>query len=263
MTDTHDLPADTGAQVPDIGYGAQFAGFYDKLFPAGPGAEQAATFLAGLHPGGGPASLELGVGTGRIAIPLARRTGPVVGVDSSAEMLEVLRATGDPMVRPVHADIRTYADDERFGVVFCVCGTLSMLLDPADQAAVLRVAARHLAPGGVVVIETHNPAAAHQLNQGRVRDSFFVPYPGPDTGLLSFSTVDAEHRIWHLSHLWFDDGRTRIAQEISRLTDADEIDAYAASAGLRPVGRYGDWVGSPFTGAEAMVVCVYKAAGDE
>ncbi|WP_436496625.1 class I SAM-dependent DNA methyltransferase [Actinokineospora sp. HUAS TT18] len=249
--------------VPDIGYGSQFAGFYDRLFPADASVDQAVAFLAGLHPGDGTPTLELGVGTGRIAVPLSERVGLVVGVDSSPEMLDVLcAAVGDRPVAPVHADIRDYTDDRRYGLVYCVCGTLSMLLDAEEQRRAVKAAADRLAPGGTLVIETHNPAVAEALNQGRPRDSFFVPYQAQDTGLLSYSTVDVEHRIWHLAHIFFDDGRARIAAELSRLTTAEETDDYARSAGLELVDRQADWWGTPFTGLEPMTVSVYRAASD-
>ncbi|MGW5053720.1 class I SAM-dependent methyltransferase [Actinokineospora sp. NPDC004072] len=249
--------------IQDVGYGAQFAAFYDKLFPGGPAVEQAVDFLAGRHVGG--PSLELGVGTGRIALPLSARVGGVVGVDSSPEMLDILTpriAEAGLPVTAVHGDIRDYADELQYGLVYCVCGTLSMLLDPGDQAAAVRAAAARLAPGAALVVETHNPAVAEALNQGRPRDSFFVPYPGRDTGLLSYSTVDTVNQIWHLAHIWFDDGRARIAQELSRLTAPEEVDAYAEAAGLRLAGRYGDWSGAPFTGVESMVISEYRAARD-
>jgi SAM-dependent methyltransferase len=248
-------------EIADSGYGRQFADFYDRLVPGGPLAEPTATRLAELHPGAGLPTLELGVGTGRIALPLADRVGEIVGVDSSPEMLAVLATHLADQPRPVtavHGDIRNHADGRRYGLVYCVCGTLSMLLDPAEQQQVLDVAATHLAPGGVVVVETHNPAFAEALNQGRTRDSFFVPYPAPDTGLLSYSTIDAENRLWHLAHIWIDEGRSRIASELTRLTTPDEVDAYAEKAGLRPVGRYGDWLGTEFTGLEPMFVSVYR-----
>ena len=79
--------------IRDAGYGRQFADFYDRLFPGGPAVAQTVRRLADLHPGDGAATLELGVGTGRIALPLAELVGPVVGVDSSPEMLAVLTST--------------------------------------------------------------------------------------------------------------------------------------------------------------------------
>ncbi|MGH8929680.1 MAG: class I SAM-dependent methyltransferase [Egibacteraceae bacterium] len=252
------------SDVEDIGYGRQFADFYDRIFPPGTDADQTAAWLAALHPGDGTPSLELGVGTGRVALPLAERTGDVVGVDSSPEMLEVLRGALAQMPRPVtpvRADIRDYEDGRRYGLVYCVCGTLSMLLDAADQQQVLETCARTLAPEGTVVIETHNPAAVDVMHQGRLHGSFFVSYPGQDAGLLSYSTIDPPSRLWRLSHTWIEGDRSRVASETSRLTTPEEIDAYADHAGLRLQARYGDWSGSAFTGIEPNVVCVYRGLG--
>jgi hypothetical protein len=124
---------------------------------------------------------------------------------------------------------------------------------------VLDTCAGAVAPGGAVVIETHNPGGVEAMHEGRLRDTFFVPYPGEDTGLLSHSTIDPANRLWQLSHVWLQDGRSRVATEVSRLTTPEEIDAYAEAAGLRPEARYGDWLGSPFGGAEPTVVCVYRS----
>ena len=253
-------------EIADSGYGRQFVDFYDQLFPGGTAAEPAVAYLAGLHPGGGAPTLELGVGTGRIALPLADRVGKIVGVNSSPEMLDALRAAlaeRPRPVTPVHGDIRDWSDDRRYGLVYCICGTLSMLLDPQEQQRVVQAAAARLAPGGLLVVETHNPQIALAvLNQGRARDSFFVPYPGQDTGLLSYSTIDVANKIWHLAHIWISGGRSRIASELSRLTTPDEVDGYAEQAGLVRLARHSDWAGNEFTGVEPMYVTVYRAPGD-
>jgi SAM-dependent methyltransferase len=195
-------------------------------------------------------------------LPLAERIGEVVGIDASPDMLDVLRDELDrrPLpVEPVLADIRDYEDDRRYGLVYCVCGTLSMVLDEAGQRQVLDTCARAVQPGGAVVIETHNPRGVEAMHEGRLRDSFFVPYPGIDTGLLSHSTIDPASRLWQLSHLWFEDGRARVANEVSRLTTAPEIDAYAAAAGLRREAHHGDWAGTPLQGGEPTMICVYRS----
>ena len=104
-----------------VSYGRQFADFYDRLFPPGAGAEATAAWLAALHPRDGAPALELGIGTGRIALPLAERVGEVVGVDASPDMLDVLRDELDrrPLpIEPVLADIRDYDDDRRYGLVY-------------------------------------------------------------------------------------------------------------------------------------------------
>ncbi|WP_129842024.1 class I SAM-dependent methyltransferase [Streptomyces sp. RFCAC02] len=267
----HDTPDTTTATltdrpVPDIGYGRVFAGFYDRIFPRDAGAERTARTLADWHPGG--PILEFGVGTGRVAVPLARLAGPVTGVDSSPEMLERLRTAvdrADVPVTPVHDDIRTYTDGTRYGLVYCVCATLSMLLDPADQRAAVARAAERLAPGGTLVVETHNPAFVLDLHEGRRRTSYFAPYPEPDTGLQSHSTLLPERGLWHVSHLWFEPGGTRVGSELSRLTPPAEVDGYAAAAGLVPVSRHADWAGTPFDPAHSpLYVSRYtRPAGDD
>lgn len=249
------------SDIQDLGYGRQFAEFYNQIFPPGDGT---AKWLAGLQPGDGTPALELGVGTGRIALPLADHAGEVVGVDSSPEMLEMLRSALAREPRPVtvvHGDIRTYRSERKHGLVFCVCGTLSMLLDPAEQQQVLETCAQSLAPGGVVVIETHNPAFVDGMHEGRLRDTFFIPC-GENAGLQSYSLIIPAQQIWHLSHIWHEDGRTRLASETSRLTTPAEIDAYAERAELRLEARYGDWHGSPFTGTEPMCISVYRGPGE-
>lgn len=248
--------------VDDIGYGRQFGSFYDRIFPKDANADRTAEKLASLHPGGGLRSLEFGVGTGRIAIPLAARAGAVVGVDSSPEMLERLRGdvreTG-AAVTPVHGDIRTYTDEQRYGLVYCVCGTLSMILDAGEQAAVIDRAARRLAPGGMFVVETHNKSGVLAMLDGRRNTSYFTPYPEPNTGLLTYSVISADDRLWQASHIWFEGGTSTVGTEVSRLTTPDEVDGYATAAGLRPVQRAADWQGTPYSETATMFVSVYAA----
>ncbi|MFI1014672.1 class I SAM-dependent methyltransferase [Streptomyces sp. NPDC020965] len=251
-------------EIMDVGYGRQFAAFYDRLFPQDGAAERTAETLAGWHPGG--RTLELGVGTGRIAVPVARRTGEVVGVDSSPEMLDQLRAavaeSGAPVV-PVHGDIRTYDDGTRYGLVYAVCATLSLVLDAAGQRTAVARAAHHLAPGGTLVVETHNPGLVHTLHEGRVRTSFFAPYPEPGTGLQTYSTLIPERGLWHTSHLWHEAGGVRLGSEVNRLTMPEEVDAYAAEAGLVLVSRQGDWSGGAFVPDQSAVHISRYVRADE
>jgi SAM-dependent methyltransferase len=235
-------------------YGAQFADFYDRLFPP----DQAPVeYLAALHvPEAGP-PLEMGVGTGRIAIPLAERVGEVVGVDSSPEMLERLARTPNA-VRPVLGDMRTYQDSGDHGLVYCVLGSLSIVLDRDEQRAAVSAMAAAAAPGTAVVIETHNPRPVRELHAGRRTETMFVPYPQRDTALLSHSTLDPGPGLWQLSHVFFDDGRARVATELSRLIEPDDLDAWASAAGLRREARHGDWHRTPARGDEPMVVSTYR-----
>jgi SAM-dependent methyltransferase len=245
-------------EVADVGYGAQFDGWYDQLFPKDETAAHTAAKLASWHPDPDAGTCELGVGTGRIAIPLSQQVGKVTGVDSSPEMLAGLEADPDAsLVTPVHADIREWRSGRTFGLVYVVCATLSMVTSPEDQQKVLDRASESLAPGGLLVVETHNKPAIVALHEGLRRTSFFVPFPKPDTGLETHSTL-LDDDLWHCSHIWYEDGRNRIGSELSRLTAPDEIDAYARKADLTPEGRYGDWNGGDYTEQVPMVTLTYR-----
>ncbi|MGK5530477.1 class I SAM-dependent methyltransferase [Streptomyces sp. URMC 129] len=245
-------------------YGRQFAHFYDRLFPAGDAADAIAQALTTLLPGGRGPALELGAGTGRIAIPLARRAGRVTGVDASPEMLDRLRAAAraaEADVEAVEADIcdlAPLAGDRVFDLVYCVCSTLLLVTDADDQRRAVRAAARHLAPGGHLVIETHNVPRVLALAAGRPVVSFFVPYPEPDTGVLSSWFLDEAKAEWHTSQVLMSAGTFRVGSEHLRLTTAEEIDAYAADAGLVATHRFSDWGGTPYTEDGAMLVAVYR-----
>jgi hypothetical protein len=171
-------------------------------------------------------------------------------------LAELERAPG--AVRGVLGDMRTYAGEGGHGLVYCVLGSLSIVLDPEEQQQVLAVCAAAAAPGAAVVIETHNPVPVEALHGDRRTETIFVPYPTRDTALFSNSVLDREHGLWQLSHVFFDDGRARIGSELSRLIHPDRLDTYAAAAGLRHEARHGDWLGTPAQGGEPMVVSTYR-----
>jgi SAM-dependent methyltransferase len=264
--------AGSGREVEDCGYGREFGAFYDRIFRKDAYADLTARQLAAWHPQDGSPTLEFGVGTGRIAIPLARAVGEVVGVDSSPEMLAGLRRSlaeepvtddGPPPVTGVHGDIRDYRDDRSYGLVYCVCATLSMLLDPGQQQAAISRAAERLAPGGTLVVETASRPWILDLHEGRDRTSFFTPYPAPGAGLLTYSTRLPREHLWQASHIWFEDGMSRVGTEVSRMTSVEEVDAYAERAGLLPVSRQADWLGTEFTAASPMFISRYTRPGGD
>lgn len=263
MTDQPGTPSDipipeAPVTVPDIGYGTQFDGWYDDIFPKDGAADAIAERLAAWHPDTAVGTCELGVGTGRVALPLSTRVGEVIGVDSSPEMLAGLaREPDSERVVPVHADIRTWSAERRFGLVYAVCATLSMLTSPEDQRSAVARAAEALAPGGLLVIETHHKAAILALHEGRRRVNFFVPYPKPDSGLATYSTLLPDD-LWHCSHIWYGQERPRIGSELSRLTSPEEIDEYARQAGLTPEERYGSWDGDAHREESPMIIATYR-----
>ncbi|RBM10749.1 class I SAM-dependent methyltransferase [Streptomyces sp. PT12] len=250
--------------IADIGYGKQFEGWYDRIFQDDAATRAAVEGLAGFHPDPAAGTLEFGVGTGRIALPLSRRVGPITGVDSSQEMLAALekkaaeKRAGDGDVAAELGDIRTYRDGRTYGLVYCVCSTLALLLDPEGQGQAIARAAEHLAPGGRLVVETHNRPGIVAQHEGLTRTTLFVPYPEPNTGIQMHATLLMENQIWHVSTVWFEaDGTHRIGTETVRLLTPDEVDGYARDAGLVPEGRYSDWQGTDYVPAAGLFITSY------
>lgn len=241
-------------------YGTQFAQFYDRLYPRdGESVAAAAAFLAGLHrPELGP-PLELGVGTGRIAVPLSQRVGPVVGVDPSPEMLELL-AGQEGEVEGVIGDMRDYEPDRAHGLVCCVLASLTILSTRTEQRAALRAMAAAAEPGAAVVIETHNPDFVELLHEGRRMQTLLVSR-GPDTGLLSQMTLVEAGGLWTVAHQFTDAGRVRFATETCLLVRPDLLDDMARKAGLECEARFGGWDGEEPGPRQPMVVSVYRRPG--
>jgi SAM-dependent methyltransferase len=242
-----------------MSYGQQFADFYDELFPKDASANHVASALSRLIDDNDTA-LEFGVGTGRIAIPLAHRIKHVVGVDSSPEMLDLLKsdvARTGVRVSAVEADLCNYADDYQYPLVYAVCGTLSMVLEVDAQREAVRRAADRVAPGGCLVIETHNPSGVLAMTGGAPHFTSMVPYPTPGSGLLTTWDIDKNTSMWRASHLWVNSGKIRMASEISRLTTPEEVRQYATQAGLQQGRLDSDWHNSPYTESSPMYVASF------
>ncbi|WP_051856534.1 class I SAM-dependent methyltransferase [Streptomyces sp. NRRL B-1347] len=249
--------------VRDIGYGREFQGWYDRLFPDDTLTALTVETLVSLLPGAGGGALELGAGTGRVAIPLSRFT-PVVAVDSSKEMIQALDVSiskHGANVQSMWADMRDYADDEQYAIVYCICGSLSLLLEVEEQQEAMNRAAARLAPGGLLVVETYNRPAILAMHGDLPRTTYFTKYPEPGTGVQTHSTLVPGSDLWECAHIWFDkDGTSRVGHEISRLISPEDVDAYAANCGLSVVAHWADWNQTPYHEQSGTYVCVYQRA---
>lgn len=245
--------------VEDIGYGKQFEGWYDRVFQDDSSTRLTVDALARLHPDPARGTLELGVGTGRVALPLSGRVGPVTGVDSSPAMLAALeKRSGEGQVHAVHGDIRVHREERQYGLVYCVCSTLALITDPDGQREAVARAAELLCPGGRLVVETHNRPGVVAQHEGLTRTTMFVPYPEPGTGVQMHATLLARNRIWQVSTVWFEaDGTHRVGTEVARLLTPGEVDAYARAAGLTPEGHHGDWRLGAYTPMAGLFVATY------
>ncbi len=133
---------------------------FDALAASGTDVHGEAGFVSKLSPS---SVLDAGCGTGRVAIELARRGVPVVGVDNDASMLATARSRG-PMVEWIQADVTTLDLGHVFDVVV-MAGNVPLFTPPGTQAALVAGGARHVAPGGALVM-------GFQLGRGYELDEF-------------------------------------------------------------------------------------------
>lgn len=136
-------------------YGDRIADVYDDLYAEVPYAGDIATTVAFLVPlvGAGPA-LELGIGSGRVALPLAAAGVEVHGIDASEAMVERLHAKpGGDAISVTIADFADFSLDTRFTLIYVPFNTFFALLTQDDQVNRFRTVARHLTPDGVFVME--------------------------------------------------------------------------------------------------------------
>jgi SAM-dependent methyltransferase len=203
--------------------------------------------LAGLA--GDGRALELAVGTGRIALPLAARGVEVAGIELSAAMVEQLRAKprGDAIAVTV-GDMATTRVEGVFRLVYLVFNTIGNLTSQAEQVACFANAAAHLEPGGCFVVEVGVP----ELRR--------LP-PGE-----RFRVFAAEHDYWGVDE--FDTATQRlVSHHIQagqtrslpfRYVWPAELDLMAQLAGMRLRDRWGDWDGSPFMHESRRHVSIWE-----
>ncbi|WP_198954960.1 class I SAM-dependent methyltransferase [Kineosporia sp. R_H_3] len=207
---------------------------------------------------GGGAALELAIGTGRIAVPLAGRGVPVTGIELSEPMVEVLRTKVDERTVPVVlGDMATTRAPGRFALVYLVFNTISNLLTQDEQVECFRNAARHLLPGGRFVVELWVPEL-RSLPPGKEATVGIV-----EPGYVLFDTYDVLHQHVVSHHVTFGAGReARLDRSPHRYVWPAELDLMGRLAGFALESRHADWSGTPFTAGSPSHVSVYRLPGE-
>lgn len=203
--------------------------------------------------GDGPA-LELAIGTGRVAVPLAERGVPVTGIELSPSMVDQLRTKVDEATIPVIVgDMATASAPGKFTLVYLVYNTLSNLLAQAEQVACFRNAAGHLLAGGRFVIELWVP----ELRKLPPGQQAVVWHSEP--GYLGLDTYDVLHQHVVSHHFWFDESReARLVRSPHRYVWPAELDLMAKLAGFVLETRHADWTGAELTAESRSHVSVYR-----
>jgi SAM-dependent methyltransferase len=208
--------------------------------------------LAELADGG--AALEFAIGTGRVAVPLARRGVPVTGIELSEPMVEQLRTKADEATIPVViGDMATTVAPGTYRLVYLVYNTISNLLTQAEQVECFRNAARHLGPGGRFVIELWVPEL-RTLPPGTAATVWHS-----ESGYLGLDTYDVLDQRVVSHHFHFDDTeRAELYRSPHRYIWPAELDLMAQLAGFEREFRHADWAGAPFTAESRSHVSVYR-----
>ena len=191
--------------------------------------------------GTGPA-LELGIGTGRIALPLRQRGVLVHGIELSPAMVEQLRSKkGSEEIGVTIGDFSTADVDGTFKLAYLVRNTITNLTSQEQQVACFCNVAAHLEHGGCFVIEVYVPEL-RRLPPGEKVHAFTVTPTH-----LAFEEYDVATQIAYSHHYWVVDGQLETFSAPFRYVWPSELDLMAHIAGMRLRERWSDWDRAPFT----------------
>ena len=237
---------------PTISFGEDTAETYDDLSQRGDEAETVA-FLERFARGG-PA-LELAIGTGRIALPLADRGIRVDGIDISPAMVAKLRAKpGGDQISVTMGDFADVPVQGNYPLVFVLFNTLFNLPTQEDQVRCFENVATHLTDDGVLVVEGLFPAYLYRLADDQYVDAEAI---GVDEVRLDVGQHDPVTQTLDESHVTLSRSGIHLNPVSTRYAWPSELDLMARIAGLRLKERWGGWNREPFGPTSDNLVSVY------
>ena len=241
--------------MPDNYFGEEVAGEYDDpddpMF-TGEAIDPVVDFLAGLA--GEGRALELGIGTGRIALPLAERGVAVHGIDLSEAMVARLRAKpGGDAVGVTIGDFATTKVEGTFKLAYLVYNTIQNLTTQHAQIACFENVAAHLEPGGCFVIEVGLPDLQRLPFGERIRVfNFSETHVGLDEYDVASQGLVSHH------YTRTTEGTFKYSWGPFRYVWPSELDLMARMAGMRPRERWSGWKREPFTSTSEKIVGVWE-----
>ena len=233
-------------------YGDRIADVYDAWYEDLFDTEGAVDLLARLADGG--RALELAIGTGRVAVPLAGAGVEVHGIDASEAMVARQRARPNGADIPVAIGDFTDVDvDGQFSLVYVAFNTFFALTSQKDQVTCFRNVAEHLDVDGVFVIEAFVPDPT-RFDRGQRVD---VGRVEPDEVVIDASRHDSVSQRTYATHIVITEHGTRLFPVQIRYAWPSELDLMAELAGLVLKERWAGWRGQPFTSSSEAHVSVY------
>ena len=239
-------------------YGDKIADVYDEMYPLRADVGATVDALAKLA-GDGPA-LELGIGTGRVALPLAARGVEVHGIDASESIVAQMRAKPGGNAIPVtigdFSEFSINADKQlkRFNLVYVVFNTLFQATSQEAQVQCFQSVAAHLTDGGVFLVEAFVPDTTRfvrnqNVSAGRVED---------DAVSFDVSRHDPVNQLVTSQHLFISEAGVKLYPVQVRYSWPSELDLMAQLAGMRLRERWGGWDGSLFTASSEFHISIYE-----
>jgi SAM-dependent methyltransferase len=227
-------------------YDTRAAGMFEPAV-----VDPAVSFLAELA--GTGAALELGIGTGRLALPLSKRGVRVQRIELAPAMFEQLRTKpGSDKIGVTIGDLATTTVGETFTVAYLVFNTIMNLTTQDEQIDCFRNVAAHLEPGGCFVIEVGVPDL-QRLPPGETVRAFTVTPTH-----LGFDEFDVAAQGLVSHHYWLVDGQLQTVSMPFRYVWPAELDLMARLAGMTLRERWSDWNRAPFTSDSRQHVSVWE-----
>lgn len=241
-------------QYDESTYGDRIANTYDELYSE---YEPASIELLYELTGNGPV-LELGIGTGRIALPLQKKGVIVQGIDASPAMIQKLRSK--PQGDKIEVQTGSFAQfslDERFQLVYVVFNTFFGLLTQTEQVQCFRSVSEHLLPDGLFLIEAFVPDLSRFIDHQTVR----AVNQSEDVVQLDISQVDPVAQQVTSQHILLSNAGPQMYPVKLRYAWPSELDLMAQLAGLSLKHRWGSWFKEEFTKYSTKHISVYGYVG--
>ncbi len=241
-------------------YGDKIAEVYDRMYPMRANVAPTVDALSKLARNG-PA-LELGIGTGRVALPLAARGIEVHGIDASEAIVAKMRAKPGGNDIPVtigdfsEFTISDGKQSKRFALVYVVFNTLFQATSQEAQVNCFRSVAAHLTDDGMFLVEAFVPDQTRftrnqNISAGRVES---------DLVSIDISRYDPVNQLVHSQHVFIGESGVKLYPVQVRYSWPSELDLMAQLAGMRLRERWADWDGSPFAASSEYHISIYEKA---
>lgn len=239
-------------------YGELNAGRYDAMYQELMETETRDSVETLAELAGGGKVLELAIGTGRVALPLAARGLSVHGIEASEAMVAKLREKPGGSAIPVEiGDMAEVRLNETFDLIYLVFNTIFNLTTQEAQVRCFHNAARHLNAGGVFVVETVVPDLSGYVDGQRMKGS----WARMDSAWFEIAIHDPVVQTVAFQRIVISEEGTQMVPHFMRYAWPSELDLMAQLAGLDRRERWAWWDRSPFTAGSKSHVTVYARGG--